>query len=147
MTETEEREKLEIIVGEETFYTDPSALAEISPVFSAMLQAPLMEKRTNVINIEDADSRSFEILLEVCGVLRSPSSRINSVVTAVGLLRLGQRYLIREVEVPSLLYLQQHVTRHTALYILQHLHLLYNKHFTGIAIFIVKVRSIFHFIV
>merc|ERR1739848_105698 len=103
-------ERLKIIIGTdphtETIFTDPSALASISPVFRRMLQTPLCEQRTQIIRIEEADSRSFEVLLHLCGVVKTPELRINSVETAVGLLCLGQRYLIREVELPALVYLQ-----------------------------------------
>ena len=90
--EAGQRDRLRIVVGEdertETLYTDRVALASMSPVFSAMMRAPLSEQRTNTIIIEDADTRSFEVLLDMCGVLTSPGqARINSVYTAVGLLR------------------------------------------------------------
>ena len=104
-----------------------------------MLKSPLNEQKTNIIKIEDADARSFEVLLDICGVMRTPGQRINSVETAVGLLSLGQKYLIAEVELPALIYLQQHVDLHTALYILQHLHLLYSSDFTSINYFVIKV--------
>jgi len=138
----DEEERLRIIIGtgpsSESIFTDQSALAAISPVFRTMLQTPLSEQRTKVIKIEDADVRSFEVLLDLCGVVKTPGARINSVETAVGLLCLGQRYLIREVEEPALLYLQQHVDLHTALYVLQHLHVLYSSDFSGINFFIIQ---------
>ena len=103
-----------------------------------MLSSPLSEQETKIIRIEEADMRSVEVLLDMCGVLRVPDTRINSVQTAVGLLWLGQKYLIGEVEVPALLYLQHHINLHTALYILQHLHVLYSQ-FSGITSFIIEV--------
>ena len=106
-----------------------------------MLASPLSEQETKIIRIEEADMRSVEVLLDMCGVLRVPDTRINSVETAVGLLWLGQKYLIGEVEVPALLYLQQHLNLHTALYILQHLHVLYDQ-FSGITNFIIQVFKI-----
>ena len=133
---------LKLIVGSEpyreTIFVEETALAAVSPVFRAMLSTPLSEQQTKMIKIEEADMRSVEVLLDLCGVLRLPGTRINSVETAVGLLWLGQKYLIGEVEVPALLYLQQHLSLHTALYVLQHLHVLYNQ-FSGITSFIIQV--------
>ena len=53
--------------------------------------------------------------------------------------RLCQRYLVEEVEVAALLYLQQHVNLQSALFILQHLDTLYSGHTDGIAAFIIQV--------
>ena len=106
-----------------------------------MLATPLSEQETKMIRIEEADMRSVEVMLDICGVLRVPDTRINSVETALGLLWLGQKYLVREVEVPGLLYLQHHLSLTTALYILQHLHLLYSQ-FSGISAFIIEVFKI-----
>lgn len=122
----------------ETIFVEETALASVSPVFTAMLATPLREQETKIVRIEEADMRSVEVLLDLSGVLRLPGTRINSVQTALGLLWLGQKYLIREVEVPALLYLQHHLNLHTALYILQHLHVLYSQ-FSGITSFIIEV--------
>ena len=133
---------LKLIIGSdahsETIYVEETALASVSPVFAAMLSTPLSEQKTKTVRIQEADMRSVEVLLDMCGVLRVPGTRINSVETALGLLWLGQKYLINEVELPALLYLQHHLNLHTALYILQHLHILYNQ-FSGITSFIIEV--------
>ena len=141
----ENPEGLKLIIGSEpnreTIFVEESCLASVSPVFRAMLSTALSEQKTKIIKIEDADMRAVEVLLDLCGVLAVPGARINSVQTAVGLLWLGQKYLIEEVEVPALLYLQQHLSLHTALYILQHLHVLYDQ-FSGITNFIIQVFKI-----
>ena len=46
---------------------------------------------------------------------------------------------MEEVEVAALLYLQQHVSLQSALFILQHLDTLYSGHTDGIAAFIIQV--------
>ena len=143
--EAETSHALKLIIGSEpnseTIFVEETALASVSPVFTAMLASPLREQETKIVRIEEADMRSVEVLLDLCGVLRLPGTRINSVQTALGVLWLGQKYLIREVEVPALLYLQHHLNLHTALYILQHLHVLYSQ-FSGITSFIIEVFKI-----
>ena len=104
-------------------------LASLSPVFRAMMEAPMVETRERMVTLPDVDSRAFEILLSV----KMKDSRelpkpppVNSVNTALGLLNLCRKYLISELrcEVVALKYLRNNIRSENVLYILQNLKLM-----------------------
>ena len=112
----------------ETLVTRSGLLASLSPVFGAMLEAPLAEARDKTVRIQDVDPRSFEIVLTTKTSRLAATHQINSVSTAVGILHICSKYLITDaaLEEASLQYVLGNISPDNVLYILQHLSLLNN---------------------
>ena len=112
----------------ETLVTRSGLLTSLSPVFGAMLEAPLAEARDKTVRILDVDPRSFEIVLTTKTSRLAATHQINSVSTAFGILHICSKYLITDavLEEASLKYILGNISSDNVLFILQHLSLLSN---------------------
>ena len=112
----------------ETLVARSGLLTSLSPVFGAMLEAPLAEARDKTVRILDVDPRAFEIVLTTKTSRLAATHQINSVSTAVGILHICSKYLITDtlLEEASLKYVLANISTDNVLFILQHLSLLNN---------------------
>jgi len=105
----------------EIFPTRANTLAERSPVFRAMLEGPLAEDKTQMINIRDVDPRAFEILISF---MTGDAVKFQSVPTALAVIYAARKYMVKRIDDLALKFIYKNISVHNVLLVLQHLLLL-----------------------
>lgn len=109
----------------EIFPTKANTLAERSPVFRAMLEGPMAEDKTRMINIRDVDPRAFEILISF---MTGDAVKFQSVPTALAVIYAAKKYMVKKIDDLALKFIYKNIDRHNVLLVLQHLLLLTQAH-------------------
>jgi len=127
LKEPTEQDKLDIkfLIGTEPHTEEIPAqsrmLAERSPVFRAMLEGPLAEKKDRLIVIKDVDPRAFEILISF---MTGDVVKFKSVLTALAVVYVAKKYMVKKIDDLALKFINKNINCHNVLLVLQHLFIL-----------------------
>lgn len=95
-----------------------SMLAERSPVFRAMLEGPLAERKDRLIVIRDVDPRAFEILMSF---MIGDVVKFKSVLTALAVIYAARKYMVKRIDDLALKFINKNINSDNVLLVLQHL--------------------------